>query len=614
MRSQRVYRFGNFLLDPVSRLLSSNNQEITIAPKPFELLAVLVERHGQAVSKEQLIELIWANTFVEEANISQNIFLLRKLLGKTSAGNQYIETVSRRGYRFAGKVREGQVASLDVATKQQNRKVAGSPTKQRGAQQRKAICSIAVLPLANANGDLEMEYLSDGITESVINTLAQLPYIRVVARSTVFRYKGREVDVQGVAAELNVEAVLTGRVSVRGDLLNVQVDLINVADQAQFWGKQYNLRLAELTRLQGEIAQDVVDQLKLRLTSEERQRITVSYSDDMQAYELYLRGCYHQNKLTEDGLRKGLEYFQKTVARQPNFALAYAGLADCYALGGLAMDPNYALDVGLVGPNGSGTSGSRQELSKAKAAAMMALEIDDELPEAHAALAFIRYRLDWNWSGAEKGYRRAIELRPNYARAHYLLGLCLRTRGLLDEALAELKLAHEMDPLALIIKVELGRVFYFARYYDQAIQHYQEALELEPSFCSAHYTLGQAYVQKGMYEEAIAQFQQATPLSGDDPESRAALAHVYAVSGRTDDARKVLGELRQLQIQRYVSPYDLAVIYVGLDDKEQALEWLENAYADRSVPLIEIKVEPLLDKLRPEPRFVELIRRVGFAP
>ena len=613
MQRLRIYRFGTFLLDPSRQVLSSNNQEIIIAPKPFETLVALVERHGQVVSKSELIELIWADTFVEEANISQNIFLLRKLLGKSPSGGQYIETVPRRGYRFAGKVREEQGQDPGVGTKQQNQQRVKSTTKQTVAPRSGVICSIAVLPLTNATGDRDMEDLSDVITESIINNFAQLPYLRVVARSTVFRYKGREVNVYDVADELNVETVLTGRVSMRGELLSIQVDLINVADQAQLWGRQYSLPLADILRVQGEMTQEVLDQLKLRLPVKEQRQISTRYSDEVQAYKLYLKGYYHQNKSTEEGLNKGLEYFQKAVARQPNFALAYAALANCYALGGLAMDPNYGPEPRSAEPSGPGGAAPRREMSKARAAALMALQINVELPEAHAALALVSYRLDWNWESAERGYRRAIELRPNYAWAHYLLGLCLRTMGQLDEALAELKLAIGLDPLALIVKVELGRTFYFARYYDQAIEHYREALELESSFIPAHYNLGQAFAQKRMYQEAIAEFQQANQQTADDPESLAALAFVYAVSGRPDEALKLLANLRKLQTQRYVSPYDLALIYVGLDDKERALECLENACKDRAVQVIEIKVEPILDKLRIDPRFAELIRRMGFA-
>jgi tetratricopeptide (TPR) repeat protein len=251
-------------------------------------------------------------------------------------------------------------------------------------------------------------------------------------------------------------------------------------------------------------------------------------------------------------------------------------------------------------------------MSKAKSAALKALELDDTLAETHASLGFIRYVLDWDWSAAEKGYRRAIELQPNYAKAHHWLGMCLRTMGRLDEALEEARPALELDPFMLITSVELGRIFYFSRYYDQAIEHYRNALDLEPTFLPAHFRLGEAYTHKGMFDEAIAEFHRSVPLIGDDPESAAALAYIYAVSGRTDEARRILKNLKELSLKGYVSSYDVAIIYVGLGDKESALDWLENAYADHSVRFIGIKVEPMLDTLRPDPRFTELMRRVGF--
>lgn len=608
-----IYKFGSFRLDPAERLLSSNGQIIPIAPKPFGILLVLVQRHGQVVHKDELIKLIWADTFVEEANISQNVFLLRKLLGKDRAGRQYIETVPKRGYCFIGKVREEPHRSTDVGVKSRGQDRISSKGKQTIDLQNRFISSLAVLPLINASADPDTEYFSDGITESIINSLSQMSYLRIVARTTVFRYKGREISVQDVAQEMNVENVLTGRVLVRGDSFNIQIELTNAVDESQFWGKQYDQRITDILDVQEEISKDVSAQLKLKYTSEELKRVIKCHTHNPEAYQLYLKGCYHQNKLTEEGLKKGVEYFQKAVDKEPNFALAYTGLADCYALGGLPLDPDSALIyTELVDCYALVTSAPKESMSKAKAAALMALEIDDTLAEAHASLGFIRYRLDWNWLSAEKEYRRAIELNPNYAKAHYWLSMCLRTMGRLDEALAEAKLARELDPFMHIINVELGRTFYFARYYDQAIERYREVLELEPDFLPAHFRLGQAYVQKGMYKEAIVEFQRAIPLIGDNLEATAALAHVYALSGRTDEARQMLNKLRALSPQRYVSSYDLAIIYVGLDDKDKAFEWLQNAYADRSVWLTGIQVEPMLDSLRPDPRFAELVRRIGF--
>jgi TolB-like protein/Flp pilus assembly protein TadD len=614
VRPTLSYRFGSFRLDPANRLLSSNGQPIPIAPKPFESLLVLVERHGQVVHKDELIKLVWADTFVEEANISQHVFLLRKLLGKDDAGRQFIETVSRRGYRFVGKVREEQNRSVRGGVK---RRGIGSKDKRAAAVGNTFVASLAILPLANLSADLDMEYFSDGITESIINGLSQVPQLRVIARASAFRYKGQNISLQEVARELNVETVVSGRIIVRGDKLNVQIEFTNVVDESQFWGKQYDLKISDILDAQQEISREVLAQLKLKfeLSPEEDKQLIRRHTHNVEAYQLYLKGCYYQNKLTEEGLRKGVEYFQEAVAKEPNFALAYTGLADCYALGGLPLDPDSTLAYAeLVDCYALVTSAPKEAMSKAKAAALMALEIDDTLAEAHASMGFIRYRLDWDWLAAEKEYRRAIELSPNCPKVHYWLSMCLRTMGRLDEALAEARLAHEIDPFMHIIKVELGRIFYFARYYDQAIEYYQDVLELEPNFLPAHFRLGQAYTQKGMYKEAIAEFHSAIPLIGDDPEAVAALAYVYALSGRTDEAREVLNKLRALSLKRYVSAYDLAIIYLGLDDKDKALEWLQNAYADRSVWLIGIKVEPMLDSLRPDPRFAELMRRMGFAP
>jgi DNA-binding winged helix-turn-helix (wHTH) protein/tetratricopeptide (TPR) repeat protein len=614
-QNSHIYRFGSFRLDPAKRVLTCNGQLIPIPPKPFESLLVLVQRHGQLVHKDELIKLIWADAFVEEANISQNVFLLRRLLAKHGKGSRYIETVPRRGYRFIAKVREeGKRRSQgNTRPRLDQFDVKGDATDSRNG----FITSLAILPLENVGGDPELEYLSDGITESMINTLSQVRQLRVMARTSVFRYKGRKMSLQDVARELNVNTVVTGRIITRNDTVNVQIELTRVSDESQFWGKQYDLKIGEIDKSRGEIAQELLEQLRLKLewAGEDNGGPLRRHTNNGAAYQLYLKGLYYHNKLTEEGLKKGVEYFQQAIDEDPTFALAYTGLADCYALGGLPLDPDSALAYAeLVDCYALVTLAPKEAMSKAKAAALMALEIDNNLAEAHASMGFIRYRLDWDWRLAEQEYRRAIELSRNCPKVHYWLSMCLRTMGRLDEALAEAKLAYEIDPFMHIIKVELGRIYYFARYYDQAIEYYSQVLELEPSFLPAHFRLGQAYTQKGMYSEAIVEFQRAIPLIGDDPEAVAALAYVYALSGQKDKAREVLEKLRALSLRRYVSSYDLAIIYLGLDDKDKALEWLQNAYADRSVWLIGIKVEPMLDSLRPDPRFATLMRRIGFEP
>jgi TolB-like protein/Flp pilus assembly protein TadD len=606
-----IYKFGPFRLDPAKPVLTVKGKPISIPPKPLEILIMLVQRHGQIVLKDELIKSVWADSFVEEANITQNIFLIRKILGKDEKGRQYIETIPRRGYRFIGKVREEPYPTLEDDNKHPGRDRVSSKDQVAGVEDR-FTCSIAVLPLANLSTEPDTDYLSDSLTETIINRLSQLPYLRVIARPTVFRYKGPQIVVQDVARELNVENVATGRILVRDGEVNIQIELTDALHESQFWGKQYDFQLTDLLDVQGKIAQDVLEQLKLQCTTEEQKRITKRNSNNGEAYKLYLKGCYHQNHYTEEELKKALECFQQAIDKEESFALAYTSLAECYVLGGLSLSPN--------GHHPYAESTDRDELvpsqlkevtSKAKAAVVKALELDNTLAEAHAVLGFIAYRLEWDWEAAEREYWRAIELSPNFAKAHYWLSLCLRTIGRLDEALAEAKLAHELDPLMFIVTVELGRIFYFARYYDQAIKYYQEVLELEPTFLPAHFRLGQAYIQKEMYEEAIAEFQLAMPPTGDDPDVLASLAFVYAISGQTNEAREVLNKLQALSLKRHVSLYHLAIVYAGLDDKEKALESLQHAHRDGSGLLIGLKVDPMLDSLRPDPRFKELMRRIG---
>jgi TolB-like protein/Flp pilus assembly protein TadD len=601
-------------LDPVKRLLLRDRQSVSIAPKVFETLLVLVQRSKRVVGKAELMRLIWLDTFVEESNLSQNIFVLRKILGNTPEGRPYIETVPRRGYRFTASVRglPGENAEGEVTLSSLTRADVGAT--QVIALREDVTLALAVMPMINASGNPEIEYISDGITESIINNLSQISCLRVIARSAVFSYKGREIVIQEVRRNLGVHAIVMGRVLLQGEILNVQTELVDVSNESQIWGEQYHLKISDVFAVQEEISQEISERLRLRLTYQERKRLTKRPPINSEAYHLYLKGRYYQNKLTEEGLKKGVECLLESIAMEPGFALAYASLAICYALGGLPLDQEFALAYAelddchaFIGPP------PREAMSKAKAAALRTLEIDDTLAEAHASLGFIRYRLDWDWPAAEQSYLRAIEINPSYATVHHWYSMCLRTMGRLDEALTEARLAQKLDPSMLIAGVELGRIYYFAREYDEAIAQYKKTLEMDPSFLAAHFRLGQAYVQRGMYDEAISEFNKSHPLLGDDPETIAALGHAYAVSGNRKEALGILNNLLLLAIHRYVSPYDIAVMHLGLGEKDKALEWLQNAYADRSVWLIGLKVEPMLDDLRSDPRFNELLRRVGFA-
>lgn len=559
------------------------------------------------------MKLIWLETFVEESNLSQNIFVLRKILGNTPEGRPYIETVPRRGYRFAACVRSlpGENAESYVILSSLTR--TDIDATESIALHEDVTLALAVMPMVNASDNPNIEYICDGITESIINNLSQISCLRVIARSAVFSYKTQEIVIQEVRQNLGVHAMVTGRVLLQGDILNVQTELVDVSNESQIWGEQYHLKISDIFAVQEEISQEISERLRLRLTYQERKRLTRRPPINPEAYHLYLKGLYYQNKLTEEGLKRSVECLLEAISMEPGFALAYASLAIGYALGDLPLDQEFARAYAeLDDCHAFSSPPPRGARSKAKVAALRALEIDDTLAEAHASLGFIRFRLDWDWSAAEQSYLRAIEISPNYATAHYWYSMCLRTMGRLDEALAEARLAQKLDPSMLIANVELGRIYYFACEYDKAIAQYKKTLEMDSYFLAAHFRLGQAYVQKGMYDEAISEFKRAQPPLGDAPQAIAALGHAYALSGNRKEASAVLDNLLLLAIQRYVSPYDIAVIYLGLGEKDKAFEWLLNAYADRSVRLSGLKVEPMLDGLRSDPRFPELLRRVGF--
>lgn len=457
------------------------------------------------------------------------------------------------------------------------------------------IDSLAVLPFVNVSADPNTEYLSDGISESIINSLSQLPNLRVMARSTVFRYKGKDTDPQKVGQELRVRAVLTGRLLQRGDTLIVQTELVDAEKGSQLWGAQYNRPVADVLAVQEDISREISQNLRLRLSGEEKQRLTKHSTENAEAYQLYLKGRYYWNKRTPQGFRKATEYFEQAIEKDPGYALAYTGLADCYSV----------LDwYGLVAP--------KECSPKAQAAATKALAIDDTLAEAHASLGFLKALYEWDWSGSERELKRAIELNPNYSATHLWYTNFFSGQGRLDEALAEGRRALELDPLSLVNNSALGNTLYYRRQYDQAIEQYRKALEMDPNFPLAHLGLGMAYEQKGMYAAAITELQKATELFEGEPIGLAALGHAYAVSGKKQEARKILEELDQLRKRRYVSAYYIAAIYAGLGEKDQAWAWLEKAYEERASWLnVRFKVDPRFDSLHSDPRYQDLLRRMN---
>ena len=459
------------------------------------------------------------------------------------------------------------------------------------------INSLAVLPFTNVGDDPGAEYLSDGMTESLINSLSQLPSVKVRSRNTVFQYKGRPADPQKVGKELDVRAVLTGRVEHRGEDLLVNVELIDTKDDSHIWGERYARKLSDLVRLQEELSRDITEKLRLRLTGEQERQLVKNYATNSEAYQLHLQGRYYWNKRTAEGLQKGIEYFTKAIEKDPAYAPAFSGLADCYWL----------LNVYNVGP-------ATDSNLKAREAAARALALDDQLAEAHASLASISYRYDWNWKEAEEHFKRAVELNPDYATAHQWYSAMLAATGRFDESNSEAQLAHKLEPFSLTINSDLGRHLYYAGRYDEALAAHRKSLEMDRNFARAHAEIGYVLVQLKRHPEAVAEFQQSLGLDKDSISALAGLGHAHATSGQTPQAREVLAQLKELSARRYVSPYYLAVVHAGLGEKEQALEHLEKASQERFNWLAFLKVEPQFAALRSEPRFAALVQRIGLQP
>ena len=609
--------------------------------KAFEILLVLLEAKGRLVEKDELMQRVWPDTVVEENNLTVNISALRRSLTESPGEHRYVVTVPGRGYQFVAEVRqlggEGsreseqepsiQVAEISAVAQSNGaasqtdslsraKYIGGEITRRKqrvllllvpvlavaivvsyiaysrhlaGASKPGTI-SIAVLPFANETGDANAEYLSDGFSESLTNSLSQLPGIKVAARSSVFKYKGKDSDLQEVAKALGVEAILTGKVTQRGENLAISVELMDASDKTQIWGEKYDRKMSDLLEIQREIAREIVEKLKLKVPSEANQPAK-HYTDSNDAYQLYLKGRFYWDKRTAEALQKSIEYFNQAIDKDPRFALAYAGLADSYVVPANRLPP-------------------REAMPKAKAAAIRALELDETLAEAHVALGRVFASYDWDWTSAEKQYKRAIELNPGYATAHQWYGGYLSVVGHSNEAIAERKRAMELEPLSLIINFELGLSYYHARDYDRALEQFQKTLELDQNFPAAHNFLPAVYEQKGMYKEAIAEFKQSISLTGSS-ESKAGLGHVYAITGRKSEAGIVLGELKQTFGKEYLPASNIALIYAGLDDKDQAFAWLSKAYEQRAFQLQWINVDPRWDNLRSDPRFQEMLRRMG---
>jgi eukaryotic-like serine/threonine-protein kinase len=456
-----------------------------------------------------------------------------------------------------------------------------------------AINSIAVLPFVNANNDPNTEYFSDGVTESIINSLSALPQTKVLARTTVFRYKGREADPQKVGGELGVDALLTGRVSQQGDTLTIQVDLIRVNDGSELWGGRYNKKLADVFAVQNEIASEISEKLRLKLSSDQQKRVTKHSTDNVEAYQSYLKGKFEANKFTPESLQKGIEYFNHAIALDPNYALAYAGLSDLYIAQAHVFVP------------------PKEGYAKAKSNGEKAAQLDDSLAEAHEALGSVKLYSDWDFPAAEKEYKRAIELNPNYSQVHTNLSGYYKALRQYGEEIAEARRGQELDPLSAFTNMELGEAFYQSRRYDESIEQIKKALELDSHFFVSYHVRARAYEQKKMYAESVADCEEWLKIFPDDPQALASLSHVYATMGKRREAQDIIAKLLVFSKQRYFSPYWIAVAYAGLGDNDQAFRYFEKALEDRYFLMIWINSDPRLDNLRSDQRFSDLVRRIG---
>ncbi len=472
---------------------------------------------------------------------------------------------------------------------------------------RQTIDSVAVLPFVNDSNDANAEYLSDGITESIIRSLSQLPNLKVMSRAAVFRFKDKNLDPQEIGRNLKVGAVLVGRLVKQGDRFIIKTELIAVSDGSQLWGAEYNNNLSDIFSVQDEISRKISENLRLRLTGPDQQKLAKRYTNDAEAYELYLKGRYFWNKRNEDGLRNGIKYFREAEEKDPRYALAYSGLADSYAL---------LSDIGVVRP--------ADEMLKAKAAAQRAVDIDPSLAEAYTSRAFVKLAFDWDWLGAEADFKKALELNPKYPTAHQWYASYLVQMGKFDHAKQEIEQAHLLDPLSPIISSNAGLYSYYEHNYDDAVEKYKKTLETDSEFWVARHYLGLAYVQKRMYNEAIAELRSLikAPTDGTLPEdvvakeveASASLGFAYGMAGQRKEAESILKHLEAIAQRRYVSGLYFATVYAGLKDDDQAIVQLNRAFESRHPGLVLIRTEPIFDGLRSDDRFKELVKRFEPVP
>ncbi|HTA60469.1 MAG TPA: winged helix-turn-helix domain-containing protein [Candidatus Baltobacteraceae bacterium] len=642
IQSSHLRRFDQFELNLRTSEIYKQGKRVKLQDQPCQVLALLTERPGELVTREELQKRLWPNdTFVDfDHGVNIAINKLRDALGDSAEHPRFIETLPRRGYRWLAPI-EGvadinskaqTTASVD-ATPEASSTPAGSTTEapQTKLRLRPAITmsglafllvlallisfdvgksrtrllssaappriqSIAVLPLENLSHEPEQEYFADGITEELITSLSKIGTLHVTSRTSVMQYKRTNKSLPQIARELNVDGIVEGTVQRSGDRVRITSQLIHAPTDHHLWAGTYDRELKDVLALQDEVARAIANEIKATLTPQEQKSLTAIRPVNPDAYEAYLKGRYYWNKRTADGIRKASEYFQQAINKQPNYGPAYSGLADCNS--GLAWH-------GFASP--------AEALPKAKAAALKAVEIDPASGEAHASLALVLSH-QRSWAAAGNEFKRALELSPGYANAHHWYGDYLSVLGRHGEALAEAKRAFSLDPLSPMINTWLGYRYYDDRHFDEAIEQGRKILDFDPSFAAAHLLLGQAYLQKGLQAQAISELQNATALSGDSPSYMAELGVAYAVSGKKVETLSVINQLRKVARHSYVSSYGFAQIYAALGDKQNSINYLQSAYEEGAVWMQYLQVDPVLDSVRSQPRFQDLVRQMGLQP
>jgi TolB-like protein/DNA-binding winged helix-turn-helix (wHTH) protein/Tfp pilus assembly protein PilF len=624
---KHFYEFGPFRLDPGERLLLRDGKAVSLTPKAFDLLQLLLENSGHLLRKDELMQRVWPDAFVEEVNLAQNISAIRRALDAQNDADQYIETVPKGGYRFIAPTRRIVVEPTKTippnpvggASPVQNPphgrwrflrfaaagaavvlvsfgvvfvipRITNRAKGHTTAPSLNGIHSIAVLPLVNLSSDPSQEYFSDGLTDELITRLAQIGSLQVISRTSIIGYKHSVKKAPEIGDELHVDSIIEGTVERVNDRVRIRVQLIRASTDQHIWAESYDREIKDVLQLESDLAREIAQQIGHRAFEQRASERLVSPD----AYENYLKGRYCWNQRTEQGFRNAISYFEQAIAKDPTYAQAYAGIADSYVLLGYysSLPPQDAYP-------------------HAKAAARKALELDPMLGDAHTSLAGALQDFDWTWKEVEQEHKRAVELSPGYATAHQWYGNYLNMMGRFEEAQDQIRQARDLDPLSLIINCNVAWAYHLARNDERALEEFQKTKDMDPNFYWPHLGLGRVYVAKKMYTDAISAFERATELSGSNSMVLSELGHAYAVGGRKRDAYRILAKLEESSRQRYISAYDIGLVYVGLGQQEEAMDWFERAYREHCRSLQFSRVEPRLDPLRSHARFQELLKRLN---